>query len=121
LLSASLSGIVAQRLVRCLCPFCKAEYEIDEGTCEKLGIPQGTTAFHAVGCPNCRNGYKGRRGIYELMVLNDNLREMILKGADHLELREAAVKYGMKSLRQAGINAALSGYTSMEEILSATV
>lgn len=121
LLSASLSGVVAQRLVRCLCPHCKDEYEIDSKTCDNLGIPQGSHAFRAIGCQHCRNGYKGRRGIYEIMVLNDDLREMILKGADHLELREAAVKYGMKSLRQAGINAALSGYTSMEEILSATV
>ena len=121
LLSASLSGVVAQRLVRCLCPHCKEEYELDAKTCENLGIPQGSHAFRAIGCQHCRNGYKGRRGIYEIMVLNDDLREMILKGADHLELREAAVKYGMKSLRQAGINAALSGYTSMEEILSATV
>ena len=121
LLSASLSGVVAQRLVRCLCPHCKEEYELDEKTCDNLKIPQGSHAFRAIGCQHCRNGYKGRRGIYEIMVLNDDLREMILKGADHLELREAAVKYGMKSLRQAGINAALSGYTSMEEILSATV
>ena len=121
LLSASLSGVVAQRLVRRLCPHCKEEYELDEHTCENLGIPKGSHAFRAIGCPNCRNGYKGRRGIYEIMVLNDDLREMILKNADHLELREAAIKYGMKTLRQAGINAALSGYTSMEEILSATV
>ena len=121
LLSASLSGIVAQRLVRCLCPFCKQKYEIDDATCEKLEIPQGSTAFRAVGCPNCRNGYKGRRGIYEVMVLNDNLREMILKGADDMELREAAIKNGMKTLRKAGINAALMGYTSLEEVLTATL
>ena len=115
LLSASLSGIIAQRLVRKLCPHCKVEYEVDANTCEKLGIPEGSTAFRAMGCPNCRNGYKGRRGIYELMVLNDNLREMILKGADDMELREAALKNGMKSLRQAGIRAALAGHTSLEE------
>ena len=121
LLSASLSGIIAQRLVRNLCPYCKAEYEIDESTCEKYGIPHGATAFHAVGCPSCRNGYKGRRGIYEVMVLNDNLREMILKGADDMELREAAINNGMKTLRRAGINAALSGHTSLEEVLTATL
>lgn len=121
LLSASLSGVVAQRLVRCLCPHCKEEYELDEVTCDRMGIPHGTHAFRAIGCQHCRNGYKGRRGIYEIMVLNDDLKEMILKGADHLELREAAIQYGMKTLRQAGINAALAGYTSLEEILSATV
>ena len=121
LLSASLSGIIAQRLVRCLCPHCREEYEVDAATCEKLGLPEGSTAFHASGCQHCRNGYKGRRGIYELMVLNDSLREMILKGADDMELREAAIQNGMKTLRRAGINAALQGYTSLEEVLTATL
>lgn len=121
LLSASLSGIIAQRLVRCLCPHCKEKYEIDDATCEKLGIPEGSTAYKPVGCPNCRNGYKGRRGIYEVMVLNDNLREMILKGADDMELREAAIENGMKTLRRSGVNAALEGYTSLEEVITATL
>ncbi|MBQ7543449.1 MAG: Flp pilus assembly complex ATPase component TadA [Synergistaceae bacterium] len=121
LLSASLAGIIAQRLVRCLCPNCREEYSVDEATCEKLGLPEGSTAFRAVGCQHCRNGYRGRRGIYELMVLNDNLREMILKGADDMELREAAINNGMKTLRRAGINAALQGYTSLEEVLTATL
>ena len=121
LLSASLSGVVAQRLVRSLCPYCKEEYLIDEQTCEKFHIPTGATAFRPIGCQNCRNGYKGRRGIYEIMMINDDLREMILKGADNLELREAAIKNGMKTLRQAGINAALTGATSLEEVLSSTL
>ncbi len=121
LLAASLTGVIAQRLVRCLCPNCKEEYELDDTSCEKFGVPPGSTAFRPVGCPNCRHGYRGRRGIYEIMVLNDHLREMIIKGADALELRNAAVEDGMKSLRRAGINAALQGYTSMEEILSATI
>ncbi|MBQ6665227.1 MAG: type II/IV secretion system protein [Synergistaceae bacterium] len=121
LLAASLTGVIAQRLVRCLCPNCKEEYELDDTSCEKFGVPPGSTAFRPVGCPNCRHGYRGRRGIYEILVMNDYLREMIIKGADALELRNAAVEGGMKSLRRAGINAALQGYTSMEEILSATI
>ena len=121
LLAASLTGVVAQRLVRCLCPRCKEEYEIDDAMCERLGIPSGSTAFKPVGCQACRHGYRGRRGIYEIMALNDHLREMIIKGADAMELRNAAIGDGMKTLRQAGINAALAGYTSMEEILSATI
>ena len=121
LLSASLSGVVAQRLVRCLCPHCKEEYVIDDDTCEKLEIPAGSTAYRSVGCQNCRNGYKGRRGIYEIMYIDENLREMILKGADDIELREAAVKGGMKTLRKAGIHAALMGYTSLEEVLTSTL
>lgn len=121
LLSASLSGVVAQRLIRCLCPHCREEYELDDQTCEKIGVPSGTHAYRAIGCQYCRNGYRGRRGIYEILVLDDDLREMILKGADALELREASIKHGMKTLRQAGINAALAGHTSLEEILSATL
>lgn len=121
LLSASLSGVVAQRLVRCLCPHCKEEYIIDDDTCEKLGVPAGSTAYRSVGCQNCRNGYKGRRGIYEIMYIDENLREMILKGADDIELREEAVKGGMKTLRKAGIHAALMGYTSLEEVLTSTL
>ena len=121
LLAASLTGVVAQRLVRCLCPRCKQEYEMDDVMCEKLGVPSGSTAFKPVGCQNCRHGYRGRRGIYEIMMLNDHLREMIIKGADAMELRQAAIEDGMKTLRKAGINAALAGYTSMEEILSATI
>ena len=121
LLAASLTGVIAQRLVRCLCPRCKQEYEMDDVMCEKLGIPSGSTAFKPVGCQHCRHGYRGRRGIYEIMVINDHLREMIIKGADTMELRAAAVEDGMKTLRKAGINAALAGYTSMEEILSATI
>ena len=121
LLSASLSGVIAQRLIRKLCPHCKDEYEIDEKTCEKNNIPAGSHAFRAIGCQHCRNGYKGRRGIYEIMALNDDLREMILKGVDNMELREAAIKHGMKTLRTAGIHAALAGHTSLEEILSTTL
>ena len=121
LLAASLTGVIAQRLVRCLCPHCKQEYELDDVICKKIGVPEGTTAFRPVGCPNCRHGYRGRRGIYEIMVLNDHLRELIIKGADTLELRNAAIEDGMKTLRQAGINAVLAGYTSMEEVFSATI
>ena len=121
LLAASLTGVIAQRLVRCLCPHCKQEYELDDVICKKIGVPSGSTAFKPVGCPNCRHGYRGRRGIYEIMLLNDHLRELIIKGADTLELRNAAIEDGMKTLRQAGINAVLAGYTSMEEVFSATI
>ncbi len=121
LLSASLSGVVAQRLVRCLCPHCRQEYEIDDQTCDRLGLPHETVAYRAEGCRYCRNGYRGRRGIYEIMVVNDELRDMILKGADNIEIREAAVRNGMKTLRQAGINAAIAGYTSLEEVLTSTM
>ncbi len=121
LLSASLSGVVAQRLVRCLCPFCREEYELDDDTCEKIHVPAHSHAFRPIGCSSCRNGYRGRRGIYEVMVVDDNIREMILKGADNIELRDAAIAQGMKTLRQAGVNAAMKGFTSLEEVLTTTL
>ncbi len=121
LVSASLSGVIAQRLVRRLCPLCREEYELAPKTCEELHVPVGTHAFRARGCNECRNGYKGRRGIYEIMVLDDDLRRMVLEGASNLDLRKAAIEKGMKTLRQSGINAALAGFTSLEEVLTSTL
>ena len=121
LVSASLSGVIAQRLVRRLCPLCREEYELAPKTCEELHVPVGTRAFRARGCNECRNGYKGRRGIYEIMVLDDDLRRMVLEGASNLDLRNAAIEKGMKTLRQSGINAALAGFTSLEEVLTSTL
>ena len=121
LVSASLSGVIAQRLVRRLCPLCREEYALDANTCAMLGVPRGSRAFRPRGCSECRNGYKGRRGIYEIMVLDDELRRMILDGAGNIALRQAAIQRGMKTLRQSGVNAALAGHTSMEEVLSTTL
>ena len=121
LVSASLSGVIAQRLVRRLCPLCREEYELDANTCEALGIPAGAHAFRPRGCNECRNGYKGRRGIYEIMVVDDELRRMILEGVSNIQLRAEAVKRGMKTLRQSGVNNALAGHTSIEEVFSTTL
>ena len=121
LVSASLSGVIAQRLVRRLCPICREAYEIDDNTCEMINVPKGTRAFRPRGCNECRNGYKGRRGIYEIMVLDDELRRMILDNVSNIELRQAAIARGMKTLRQSGINGALGGFTSLEEVFSTTL
>ena len=112
LVSASLSGVIAQRLVRRLCPICREEYELNENMCETLNVPVGTHAFRPRGCNECRNGYKGRRGIYEIMVVDDDLRRMILEGVSNIQLRAEAIKRGMKTLRQSGINNALAGMAS---------
>jgi type IV pilus assembly protein PilB len=121
LVAASLSGVIAQRLVRKLCPFCKQEYELDPGTCDALNMPRGSHAWKAIGCNECRQGYKGRMGIYEIMVLDDDLRKMILEGAGNFQLHAAAVERGMKTLRQSGVNSALAGLTSMEEVFATTL
>ena len=121
LVSASLSGVIAQRLVRRLCPMCREEYELSDNLCEELHLPPKTHAFRPRGCNECRNGYKGRRGIYEIMVVDDDLRRMILEGVSNIELRKAAIERGMKTLRQSGINGALAGFTSIEEVMSSTL
>ena len=121
LVSASLSGVIAQRLVRRLCPICREEYELNENMCETLNVPVGTHAFRPRGCNECRNGYKGRRGIYEIMMVDDELRRMILEGVSNIQLRAEAIKRGMKTLRQSGINNALAGHTSLEEVFTTTL
>ncbi|MDR1978567.1 MAG: Flp pilus assembly complex ATPase component TadA [Synergistaceae bacterium] len=121
LVSASLSGIIAQRLVRKLCPFCKEEYEMDPNMCDALEVPRGSHAWKAKGCNDCRQGYKGRKGIYEIMMVDDDLRRMILDGASNIALRAEAIAKGMKTLRRSGINNALAGLTSIEEVFATTL
>ncbi|MDR2137746.1 MAG: Flp pilus assembly complex ATPase component TadA [Synergistaceae bacterium] len=121
LVSASLSGVIAQRLVRKLCPFCKEEYEMDPNMCDALEVPHGSHAWKAKGCNECRQGYKGRKGIYEIMMLDDDLRKMILEGASNIAIRAEAIAKGMKTLRKSGINNAIAGLTSIEEVFATTL
>ena len=121
LVASALTGVIAQRLVRKLCPNCRREYLIERSVCDTLGLKFGTKAFKPVGCQLCHNGYKGRTAIFEIMAINDELRDLILTNPDNLTLRRTAIKYGMKTLRQSGINAALKGLASLEEILSVTL
>jgi type IV pilus assembly protein PilB len=122
LLSASLVGVIAQRLVRTLCSKCKEKYVIPENVCEELGIPARSMGWKPVGCADCRgNGYKGRRGIHEIMTVDDATKDIILRGETGKTLYERARLNGMKPLRESGIASALEGYTSIEEVISATI
>ncbi|MDR2527699.1 MAG: Flp pilus assembly complex ATPase component TadA [Synergistaceae bacterium] len=121
LVSASLSGVIAQRLVRKLCPFCKEEYELDHNTCDALEVPHGARAWRPKGCNECRQGYKGRKGIYEILMIDDGLRKMILEGASNISIRAEAIAKGMKTLRKSGINNAMAGLTSIEEVFATTL
>ena len=106
LIKATLLGVMAQRLVRVLCPHCKRA--------------RGE-AHEAVGCVECRNsGYRGRAGVYEIMVLNEALKALITPGADVQALRQAAVAQGMCSLRMAGLQKVEAGLTTMAEVLRVT-
>ena len=106
LIKATLLGVMAQRLVRVLCPHCK----------------RSTGDVHeAVGCAECRNsGYRGRAGVYEIMVLNESIKALITPGADVQTLRQAAIAQGMCSLRMAGLRKAQAGLTTMAEVLRVT-
>ncbi|MBX7158115.1 MAG: Flp pilus assembly complex ATPase component TadA [Verrucomicrobiae bacterium] len=126
LVASSLKAVMAQRLVRKLCPKCKQPHDPSESELQSLGIKpsQITEAnfMEAVGCEACLgSGYKGRLGIFEIFVLNDEARRMITENASHAELRARARQLGMRTLREDGIRKVLAGITSVSEVLSATM
>lgn len=122
LLSSSLIGVVAQRLVRVLCPACKEAHEPDTAEREKLHLQadQQVTIYRAKGCDACNNtGYQGRAGIFEVIVIDDSLRTLIHNRAAEAELIEYARQHS-PSIRADGRNRVLAGVTSLEELLRVT-
>jgi len=120
LVSSSVRAILAQRLVRILCPECKRAYVPSAFEKEQMGLgpEQECTIFQAAGCENClQTGYKGRTAIFELMVLNDELQSLILKSSDANVIRNKAIQMGMKTLRQDGIDKVRQGITTLSEVL----
>lgn len=125
LISSSVILIVAQRLVRKLCPYCKQEKKYSKETLLRVGFSEKqmdkVKIYGPEGCPECNNtGYSGRIGIYEVMPIKDEIKELILTGASALELKKEAIKLGMLTLRQSGIHKIIQGITSIEEVLRAT-
>jgi type IV pilus assembly protein PilB len=125
LIAATLEGILAQRLLRTICAGCKVPYDPSLSILNQLGLTQDDTAgkhfFTGSGCPKCGNsGYKGRKGLFELMELNDPLRELITKRAPTLVLKQKAIEVGMVTLRQDGIRCIFDGITTIEEVLKYT-
>ncbi len=126
LLSATLETVCAQRLVRTICVKCKTPYEPSEEELISLGIKTRDIAhqrfYYGKGCEACKNtGYKGRTALFELMDINDNLREMIINKASASALRGAAQKAGMRTLRDAGIQKVFAGLTTIEEVVRETL
>jgi len=122
LLSSSLLGVLAQRLVRVLCPHCKEACPADEAECGLLGIdPQTRPILHrAKGCPECHQlGYRGRTGIYELVIFDDQIRTLVHNGAGEQELIRHARSLG-PSIRDDGRRKVLEGVTTLEEVLRVT-
>lgn len=119
LLASSLVGVVAQRLIRTLCPECKQPYQPDNAECQLLGIEQGAghTLYHANGCPECGgSGYKGRQGIYEIIAIDEHMKSLIHDGVGEIELERHARKTS-NSIQSDGFARVLSGETTVEEIL----
>ncbi|MFM8460029.1 MAG: GspE/PulE family protein [Chthoniobacterales bacterium] len=125
LISASLELVVAQRLVRRICPKCVEPYEPTEDELMLLGLSAHEVGdkkfFKGRGCNDCNEtGYKGRKVIFETLRLNDTLREMINQRAPGVVLRQKAIELGMRTLREEGLDAIFAGETSVEEILKYT-
>ncbi len=126
LITATVEAILAQRLVRRICVSCREEVEPTDQALAELGIPRetldGRKFFRGAGCDICNNtGYKGRIGLFELMIMDDQLRNMILENASADELREAAKNKGMTILREVGIKFAFEGKTTADEIIRETI
>jgi general secretion pathway protein E len=122
LLSNSIVGLVAQRLLRVLCPDCREAYQADEYECNLLGVDPATppTIYREVGCEKCAHeGYRGRQGIYEVVTVDDDLRRMIHSGASELDLEQQA-RHKSTSIREDGIAKVLAGVTSIDELLRVT-
>jgi general secretion pathway protein E len=122
LISSSVNAFLAQRLVRTLCPKCKKPYKPTQGELKDIGITPAKAKkgkfYKAVGCDACfKTGYSGRVGIYELLPLTNPIRKLVVERADASRIKETAVEEGMKTLVQDGAEKALSGITTIEEIL----
>ncbi len=125
LISSTLEAVLGQRLLRSICPNCRTTYEPNANVLDQLGISRrdlGDKKFYfGKGCDACnRTGYKGRRGIYELMKITDPLRELINERAPTVALKQKAVELGMVTLRQDGLRSIFDGDTTVEEVLKYT-
>jgi general secretion pathway protein E len=124
LVSSSVMAVLAQRLVRVLCPDCREEYLPPTPELSRIGLAAeqvGAPIYRAKGCRACRNtGYRGRSAVHELMIVDDEIRELVMKKADAAAIRRACTAKGMKILRQDGAERVMAGQTTIEELLRVT-
>ncbi len=126
LVSSSIRAVVAQRLVRRLCPECKVPHELTDAELRGLRLERSqvvdATVMRGAGCEACRHlGYKGRLGIFEIFLIDDEVRHMINERASTIELRKRGRELGMRTLREDGVRKVLAGMTTAEEVISATM
>jgi general secretion pathway protein E len=125
LVSSSVIAILAQRLIRTVCKDCAKKYTPTQEELDRAGITvedlKGRQLYRAVGCPNCVNtGYLGRVGIHELLLMDDEIRSLVMKSVDASTIKKAAMARGMMTLREDGVQKALRGMTTLEEVLMIT-
>jgi len=119
LLASSLVGVIAQRLVRKICPNCKAQYTPNSDEIQLLGLQYNTSTsiYKGLGCQSCLGtGYKGRTGVYEIMILSRTHREMISKKCSEDELRILSISEGMQTIKDSAKKLVLSGVTTVSEL-----
>jgi type II secretion system protein E len=125
LIASSVEAVQAQRLVRTICSHCKTEQKVDHDYLRKVGFPEEdietAKIWHGAGCDNCRGqGYQGRKGIYELLVVNESLRPLVMNRAPATTIAQLAIQNGMRTLRTDGWNKVKQGVTTIEEVLRVT-
>jgi len=125
LISSTLEAVLGQRLLRSICRNCRDTYQPSEPLLAELGISRRDIGdkefFYGKGCDGCNNtGYKGRKGIYELLKISDPVRELINERAPTVTLKQKAVELGMLTLRQDGLRSIFAGDTTVEEVLRYT-
>lgn len=122
LIASTVIGVLAQRLVRIICPYCKEAYEVPSDALKSMGIEEigdkAVTFYRGKGCEKCRQtGYTGRTGIFEFMVVDDEIRELVLQRVPAHMIRETAARSGMKNLREDAFEKVLLGITTWEELI----
>ena len=125
LVAATLEGVLAQRLLRTICKNCRAPYQPNQSILNQLNLTLGDLGgksfFTGSGCDKCGgSGYKGRKGIYELLAMNDPIRDLIISRAPSLVLKQKAIELGMQTLREDGLRSIYDGDTTIEEVLKYT-
>ncbi len=121
LISSSLLAVLAQRLVRRICPDCKTTFMPEASTLEELGLSGEQTFWRGEGCPLCmKSGYRGRTGIFELLPIKNEIRALVNSGMDSVRIKQAAVQSGMKTLFEDGVLKVKSGVTTLDEVMRVT-
>ncbi|MCF7668708.1 MAG: GspE/PulE family protein [Verrucomicrobia bacterium] len=125
LVASSVEAVMAQRLVRTICPHCRTEQKLEADYLRRAGFPaneiDSVKLWYGAGCEECRQlGYQGRTGIYELLLLNENLRSLIMNRSPASSISQKAIESGMRTLRMDGWNKVRSGMTTVEEVIRVT-